>query len=109
MIAAAGTGYLPERPDARTLKRLESEVSLASMASRAPNALSPTMATADRNMSISEAFSEGTVRRNDRNQSRNRRDHRQQQSQSTKQSQFREEALPSVGNYALTVLFTAVC
>lgn len=113
MIAAAGTGYLPERPDARTLKRLESEVSLASMTSRAPNALSPTIATGggglatDRNMSISEAFGDGTVRRNDRNQSRTRRDHRQQQSQSTKQPQPREEALPSVGNYALTVLFTA--
>ncbi|KAJ1333708.1 Cell morphogenesis N-terminal [Microdochium nivale] len=99
MIAAAGAGFLPERPDTRVLHRLESEVSLAAMASRAPSALSVS--------TVTDGAVDATMRKSDQMQNRARRDHRPQQSASAKQAPQKEDALSTVGGYAMHVLFTS--
>ncbi|KXJ92165.1 cell morphogenesis N-terminal-domain-containing protein [Microdochium bolleyi] len=101
MIAAAGAGFLPERPDARVLNRLDSEVSLASMTSRAPSALSGSTAI------NGAAHGSEPIHKSDHTSNRARRDHRPQQSASAKQLQTKEDALGTVGGYAMHVLFTS--
>lgn len=108
MIAAAGAGFLPERPDVRAMSRLDSEVSLAS---RPPTALSGTTATSATLHALERTISADTTvgappRKLERMQSKSRREHAHQQSHS---SRHHKDEQNTVGEYALHVLFTSVC
>jgi hypothetical protein len=104
MIAAAGVGLLPERPDLHAIGRTDSDMSVAS---RPPTAMSGTTVGSNvhpslqRTLSTSET-SGGTLTQ--RKHSKNRRDHSQHPSHSSRHHSEQK----TVGEYALHVLFTHV-
>lgn len=124
MIAAAGAGLLPDRPDLSTMNRLDSEIStpssmasMASIASRPPTALSGTTANASIHStekadsltirSTQDSSSSGTLtqRKVERMHSKTRRDHNHHHSHS---SRHHRDGPKTVGEYAMHVLFTSV-
>ncbi|OTB08179.1 hypothetical protein M426DRAFT_52397, partial [Hypoxylon sp. CI-4A] len=114
MIAAAGAGLLPDRPEMPNLNRLDSEVSsssLTSMASRPPTALSGTTVTSsvhplEKTTSTQDGSNGGTItqRKLERMHSKNRRDHSHHHSHS---SRHHRDDPKTVGEYAMHVLFTS--
>ncbi|XXG98488.1 hypothetical protein Hte_004812 [Hypoxylon texense] len=116
MIAAAGAGLLPERPDLPTMNRLDTEMSTNSMASmastaRPPTALSGTTANAsihsqDKSQSSQDSPTNGTItqRKLERMHSKTRRDHAHHHSHS---SRHHRDEPKTVGEYAMHVLFTS--
>ncbi|KAI1434439.1 cell morphogenesis N-terminal-domain-containing protein [Xylaria sp. CBS 124048] len=106
MIAAAGAGFLLERPDMSGISRQEAEVSAGS---RPPTALS-----GSRNMSSTHSLEKTapvemsnnalTQRKVERAHSKNRREHVHHQSHS---SRYAREEQKTVGEYALHVLFVS--
>ncbi|KAI1377724.1 cell morphogenesis N-terminal-domain-containing protein [Hypoxylon crocopeplum] len=118
MIAAAGAGLLPERPEIspmNTANRLDLEMSttnsMASMASRPPTALSGTTANASIHLSekiqpTQDGSSSGTMtqRKLERMHSKTRRDHSHHHSHS---SRHHRDEPKTVGEYAMHVLFTS--
>ncbi|OTA96093.1 hypothetical protein M434DRAFT_28180 [Hypoxylon sp. CO27-5] len=111
MIAAAGAGYLPERPDVPTMNRLDTELASSSMASRPPTALSGTTATSsvhpiEKVQSAQDSSSSGTITRGkvERMHSKTRRDHAHHHSHS---SRHHRDEPKTVGEYAMHVLFTS--
>ncbi|KAI1450311.1 cell morphogenesis N-terminal-domain-containing protein [Annulohypoxylon stygium] len=123
MIAAAGAGLLPDRPDLSTMNRLDSEIStpssmasMASIASRPPTALSGTTANASIHStekadsltirSTQDSSSSGTLtqRKVERMHSKTRRDHNHHHSHS---SRHHRDGPKTVGEYAMHVLFTS--
>ncbi|KAI0018378.1 cell morphogenesis N-terminal-domain-containing protein [Xylariomycetidae sp. FL0641] len=97
MIAAAGAGLLPERPDAYAMAQLEAELT---MASRPPTAMSGSTAAS----SVQSSDAMLTQRRMERMHSRTRRDHAHNHSHS---SRHHRDDQKTVGEYALHVLFTS--
>ncbi|KAI1398886.1 cell morphogenesis N-terminal-domain-containing protein [Hypoxylon fuscum] len=114
MIAAAGAGLLPERPDLPTMHRLDSEssmTSMASMASRPPTALSGTTVNSsihsqEKTQSNQDGSTSGTItqRKIERMHSKTRRDHAHHHSHS---SRHHRDEPKTVGEYAMHVLFTS--
>ncbi|KAI1386438.1 cell morphogenesis N-terminal-domain-containing protein [Hypoxylon trugodes] len=115
MIAAAGAGILPERPEVPTMNRLDSELSTTSTASmassRPPTALSGTTVNASIHSpdkaqppQESNANSTTTQRKAERMHSKTRRDHAHHHSHS---SRHHRDDPKTVGEYAMHVLFTS--
>jgi hypothetical protein len=108
MIAAAGAGLLPERPDMPSMARQEVDLSTGS---RPPTALSGSAALSsthplERTLSVSEmSNSTLTQKKVERMHSKNRRDHVPHHSHS---SRHHRDEQKTVGEYALHVLFTSV-
>ncbi|KAI0546082.1 cell morphogenesis N-terminal-domain-containing protein [Xylaria curta] len=107
IIAAAGAGLLPERPDMPIISRQDVDVSAGS---RPPTALSGSTAMSsshvlERTSSVSEMNNTSTQRKVERMPSRTRRDHVHHHSHSSKHS--KDEHKKTVGEYALHVLFTS--
>lgn len=100
MIAAAGVGLLPEKPDVQILSRMDSD---PAMASRPPTAMSGT--TVASNVPTSDGTpATVTQRRVERMHSKTRRDHSHHHSHSSRHHNDQK----TVGEYALHVLFTHV-
>ncbi|KAI0910077.1 cell morphogenesis N-terminal-domain-containing protein, partial [Ustulina deusta] len=112
MIAAAGAGFLPERPDMPVIARQEID---ASVGSRPPTALSGSTALSsthplERTLSPSE-MNNGALphavaqKKIERMHSKTRRDHGHHHSHSSRHS--RDDQQKTVGEYALHVLFAS--
>ncbi|KAI0132506.1 cell morphogenesis N-terminal-domain-containing protein [Xylariales sp. AK1849] len=106
MIAAAGVGLFPERPDLQAMGRMDSDIS---MASRPPTAMSGTTLNSNVHPSLQRTLSTtessgGTItqRKLERMHSKSRRDHSQHPSHSSRHHNEQK----TVGEYALHVLFT---
>ncbi|ORY65306.1 cell morphogenesis N-terminal-domain-containing protein [Pseudomassariella vexata] len=106
MIAAAGAGLLPERPerpDLHVMGRVDSEMSNMSMTSRPPTAISGTAVTSSAHPGAPESITSTlTQRKMERMHSKARRDHNHHHSHSSKHHNEQK----TVGEYALHVLFT---
>lgn len=112
IIAAAGAGLLPERPDMPIITRQDVDVSVASRpptalsgstAMSSSNALERTLSASDMNNSTLTHTS--AQKKADGMHSRTRRDHVHHRSHSSRHSNDQK----TVGEYALHVLFTSVC
>jgi hypothetical protein len=110
MIAAAGVGLLPDRPEMPGMNRMDSELSISS---RPPTALSGTTAGGsavhplERTLSTTEGSTISlTQRKMERMHSKTRRDPAHHRSHS---SRHHKDDQKTVGEYALHVLFTSVC
>jgi hypothetical protein len=108
MIAAAGAGFVSDRPDMHLGTRLDGD---PSMSSRPPTALSGSTATSNPNMldrglsSIDSTAFSNPQRKLERMHSKSRRDHAHHHSHS---SRHHKDEQKTVGEYALHVLFTSV-
>lgn len=103
MIAAAGAGLLPERPDLHPMGRLDSDTT---MSSRPPTALSGSTANSNGHPSLERTSTDtsntNTIRKIERMHSKARRDQSHHHSHSSRH--YYEQK--TVGEYALHVLFT---
>ncbi|KAI1423289.1 cell morphogenesis N-terminal-domain-containing protein [Xylaria sp. FL1777] len=112
MIAAAGAGFLPERPDMPVIARQEVD---ASVGSRPPTALSGSTALSsthplEKTLSASDMNNgalthPATQKKVERMHSKTRRDHGHHHSHSSRHP--RDDQQKTVGEYALHVLFTS--
>ncbi|KAI3318312.1 cell morphogenesis N-terminal-domain-containing protein [Xylariaceae sp. AK1471] len=107
MIAAAGAGFLPERPDMPIMARQEVDLPTGS---RPPTALSGSTVISsthalERKLSVSEmSNSTLTQKKIERMHSKTRRDHVHHHSHSSRHPRDEQK---TVGEYALHVLFTS--
>jgi len=114
MIAAAGSGLAPDRPDMQGFPRIEGDNNANTMGSRPPTALSgttagsgpliPERASSATNMTATEG---SATRKVERMHSKSRRDHGHQHSHSSKHRKDHHEDQKTVGEFALHVLFTS--
>jgi hypothetical protein len=109
MIAAAGAGFLSERPEMSLMARQEVDLPTGS---RPPTALSGSTAISsihpsERTLSVSETSNSTlTQKKIERMHSKTRRDHGHHHSHSSRHPRDEQK---TVGEYALHVLFTSVC